>query len=164
MNISCNKCKEEKDSSHFHKNKRKKNGFEYTCKVCVKKRLEEIKIEKEEGNYIPRVERDIHKIPYGTLAYYRSSRLKRAHGIILSDYNKMFENQGGCCLICGKHQTDLNRPLCVDHNHKTGEIRDLLCSSCNSVLGYCYENIKILESAIKYIEKHNKKPTIGNFT
>ena len=45
MNISCNKCKEEKDSSHFHKNKRKKNGFEYTCKVCVKKRLEEIKIE-----------------------------------------------------------------------------------------------------------------------
>jgi hypothetical protein len=81
----------------------------------------------------------------------KNVRLKNSFGITLDDYNKMFQNQRGCCLICGKHQSNLVRRLSVDHNHKTERIRGLLCSKCNCILGNCDEKIDILQSAVDYL-------------
>lgn len=41
----------------------------------------------------------------------------------------------------------------IDHNHTTGEVRGLLCSNCNTILGLCNDNIIILQSAISYLNK-----------
>lgn len=71
----------------------------------------------------------------------RNSRLKSWYGIDLTEYNRMFEQQGGCCAICNKHQTQFKRRLAVDHNHTTGKVRALLCHICNRALGY-YEKQK----------------------
>jgi len=63
----------------------------------------------------------------------------KKYGLTLHDYYSLLKKQNMCCAICGKHQKDFNRLLSVDHDHKTGEIRGLLCSNCNSGLGfYCY--------------------------
>lgn len=78
--------------------------------------------------------------------------LKSSHNITLEDYNKMFENQDGCCKICGRHQSILKKPLFVDHCHTTGKIRGLLCGSCNSSLGFAKDDIRILENMIKYLQ------------
>ena len=46
-------------------------------------------------------------------------------------YSEAFERQGGCCDICGKHQSQLSRQLALDHDHITGQFRGLLCGGCN---------------------------------
>lgn len=69
----------------------------------------------------------------------RKYELKQRYGITPAIYQDMFEKQKGCCAICGKHQLEFKRKLCVDHNHETGTIRGLLCSGCNYSLGF-FEN------------------------
>ena len=62
-------------------------------------------------------------------------KLLKTYNITLNDYNKMFKKQEGKCGICKKHQNKLNRRLYVDHDHSTGKVRELLCTSCNFKLG-----------------------------
>lgn len=83
----------------------------------------------------------------------KSAILKYEYGITLEDYNKMFNAQGGKCAICQKHQNELKRTLCVDHDHKTGAVRELLCMTCNTELA-SVENR--LEEMTKYLNKHRK--------
>jgi hypothetical protein len=62
-------------------------------------------------------------------------KLLKTYNITLNDYNEMFKKQEGKCSICKKHQNELTKPLYVDHDHSTGKVRELLCSSCNFKLG-----------------------------
>jgi hypothetical protein len=77
----------------------------------------------------------------------------KKYNITLIEYNKLFKKQKGCCAICKKHQSLFKRSLAIDHNHETGVIRDLLCSNCNHMLGHSFENLNVLETAIKYLKK-----------
>jgi hypothetical protein len=70
------------------------------------------------------------------------------HYFTLQDYNRIYQIQGGCCKMCGKHQTALSSILVVDHDHSTKLFRGLLCSPCNISLGH-YEKIKT--TAISYL-------------
>ena len=72
---------------------------------------------------------------------HRNRALKYNFGIDLQDYSILFNKQQGCCAICGRHQSLFKRVLSVDHSHKTGSIRGLLCQHCNHQLGW-YENLK----------------------
>lgn len=65
------------------------------------------------------------------------------------EYDELLQNQGGKCAIC-KIDNDKSR-LSIDHNHKTLEIRGLLCHECNSGIAYFDENTKYLISAAIYL-------------
>jgi hypothetical protein len=80
-------------------------------------------------------------------------RMKRKYGIGVEEFDRMSANQKGLCSICGKPQQHGWR-LAIDHNHKTGQVRDLLCTRCNTVIGHMEDDIKLLQSAIKYLRKH----------
>lgn len=82
--------------------------------------------------------------------------LKRDFNISIDDYNKLFQKQDGKCAICNKHQSELTTMLSVDHDHSTGKIRSLLCSNCNLLIGNAFDNIDILNNAIKYLKNHNE--------
>ena len=58
-------------------------------------------------------------------------------------------DQGEGCAICGTTKS----PLVPDHNHATDDIRGLLCSWCNTGVGLFTDNVKSLESAIRYLKK-----------
>lgn len=58
--------------------------------------------------------------------YYQSK-----YGISLKQYNAMLNKQHFSCAICKKHQTEFKRRLSVDHNHRTGKVRALVCFYCN---------------------------------
>lgn len=58
-------------------------------------------------------------------------RLKTRYGITLEQYQELFDLQEGRCALCNKHQSDLKGRLVVDHDHKSSEIRALLCAYCN---------------------------------
>lgn len=83
----------------------------------------------------------------------RNARLQATYGITLDEYNQMLEAQYGVCAVCLKpHHPE--RPLVVDHNHDTGEVRGLLCSECNTGLGLLQDNPLILQSGIGYLVVH----------
>ena len=74
-------------------------------------------------------------------------------------YLEKLITQNNCCAICNKPEHRLLKtgdikPLSVDHNHTTGEVRGLLCNDCNSLLGFAKENVEILQSAINYLTRN----------
>ena len=83
----------------------------------------------------------------------RNKQLKQWYGITLADYNTMFQQQNGFCLICGIHQSEVNKTFCVDHDHETGEVRGLLCDQCNKGLGHFKDNPSFLEKAADYLRR-----------
>ena len=122
----CYKCKENKPEDLFYKNKSKKDGLCSLCKTC-------------------------HQI------YDKTRDKKRRYGITVKQYNKMFEKQNGVCAICHKcetrkHQSGTLRRLSIDHDHKTGKVRGLLCDKCNRLLGMANDNRVILANALYYLD------------
>lgn len=83
--------------------------------------------------------------------YRQHGQLKYLYGISIEKYNEMFAEQKGCCSICGKHQSILKKRLGVDHCHKTGIIRGLLCLNCNHALGKFEDDPKIINGALNYL-------------
>lgn len=76
---------------------------------------------------------------------------KQRYGITLEEYNKLYEEQEGCCKVCNKHQMDFKKRLHVDHSHETGQVRGLLCPSCNLAIGMLMDDPKIIKSAWEYV-------------
>ena len=87
----------------------------------------------------------------------RNTYLKRIFGISLDDYNFLFKKQKKRCAICKINQNKLHRrdkrnnSLYVDHDHRTGKVRGLLCVDCNRGLGSFRDCIENLKNAIKYL-------------
>lgn len=128
----CTKCLEYKDSKQFYKSSPKKNdGFDYNCKICRSSQRKK--------------SHDKEKT--------RNRHLKKMYGIGLDEYNSMFEMQKGNCLICSRHQSDLTYSLHVDHDHKTGRVRGLLCFNCNQLLGNARDCIEVLAQSINYLKR-----------
>jgi hypothetical protein len=85
----------------------------------------------------------------------RKNSLKKRYNITLDDYDKMFEKQKGKCGICKTPQIEIKKIFCVDHNHKTEKVRELLCQKCNVTLSY-FENYDS-KPYIEYLKKHKEK-------
>ena len=79
-------------------------------------------------------------------------------------YDKKFEAQQGRCAICGTdvlpemgHPSgETTKRFCLDHNHTTGAIRDLLCTHCNWGLGQFFDNPELLTKAAEYLIRHDQ--------
>ena len=80
-------------------------------------------------------------------------RLKnlRKYGLTIDDYAWLFKAQKGRCAICQSRPLRMGKPLGVDHNHLTGEVRGLLCDRCNSGLGFFEDNPVRLRRALRYL-------------
>lgn len=143
----CTVCKQEKDWSEYHNSRVTKDGKGYRCKPCDKEARRAYK----DNNY----ER------FKTL--YSNERRKRLYGLTSTDYKQMLYDQDYSCAICKKH-VDLNispkdkhgnKSLCIDHNHETGKVRELLCNPCNRALGFFCDDLEIVQSAANYLRKHD---------
>jgi hypothetical protein len=92
-------------------------------------------------------------------AMYRDKQLRRTFGIGSNEYDAMVAEQNGVCAICAQPETALRKgkvlPLCVDHNHRTGENRGLLCTACNIGIGSLAESPERLRAAIAYLDRWN---------
>ena len=72
----------------------------------------------------------------------RKWHYRHRYGCTLNDYNRLFRRQQGCCAVCGRHRSLFGQHLDVDHNHKTGKIRGLLCNGCNRYVGRVEKNLQ----------------------
>lgn len=86
--------------------------------------------------------------------------IKRKYGLTREDYTSKLEAQNFKCEICGEKETKIDGRtnklvlLAVDHNHKTGKIRDLLCWRCNTTIGKINENLDLIDKMKAYLIKH----------
>jgi len=83
----------------------------------------------------------------------RKSYLKRLYNISLEEYEKKLKEQNYSCAICKRHQSKFKKKLHVDHDHKTGKVRDILCAGCNVDVSVVEDRLKELQ---KYLNKHRK--------
>ena len=137
----CYDCGQELLLSQFNKNAARPDGYGVYCKKCEYARCKRYR-----------------KTDKGKKRM-RKGHLKATYGITLDEYDQMVIRQKNRCAICGKPESRSIKGavprLGIDHNHKTGEIRELLCYSCNLALGYANDDPELLRRMIAYLEKHN---------
>ena len=76
----------------------------------------------------------------------------REYGIGSHAYDMLFAQQGGKCAICDRHQSEFKRGLSIDHDHKTGKVRGLLCTRCNAHVVYLLDTApQLLDAARAYL-------------
>ncbi len=92
-------------------------------------------------------------------------KLKKQYGFGLDVYMDMYNRQDGKCYICGREgvaladKIDQRSTLCVDHCHKHGHVRKLLCYKCNHGLGYFDDDVELMLKAAAYLEEHHPENT-----
>lgn len=147
---TCTKCKIEKETKEFSKDRRRKDGLRSDCKSCWNQYKRNyrtkpdvrIRERKQVMEYISRPEIKKQRLDYARF---------RKYGISLKDFNKIFLDQGECCKICKINASPNGTNWCVDHDHRTGKVRGILCKLCNNLLGMCKDNLGTLQNAIKYL-------------
>jgi hypothetical protein len=80
----------------------------------------------------------------------RAKHFKRDYKITLEDYDQMLEHQGGVCAACSGRHKD-GRRLHVDHDHKTGQVRGLLCTKCNTAIGLMNDDVMTAMKIVSYL-------------
>lgn len=88
-------------------------------------------------------------------AYARRSTLKRRYGLTEGEYHSMLAGQDNACAIC-ESKFDGERIPAVDHCHRTGKVRAILCRSCNSAIALLGEDPKRMSRAIEYVIRHGR--------
>lgn len=73
---------------------------------------------------------------------------RAAYGLSVEELAALEERQGGRCAICGRKP---KRRLAIDHDHRTGEVRGLLCRDCNLALGLFGDDVRRLLAALAYL-------------
>ena len=82
----------------------------------------------------------------------RNVYLNFAYGISLAKYEEMLAVQNGACDMCKRLPLGV-KPLHVDHDHKTGAIRALLCRRCNSLVGFVEKHGELIPTAQQYVRR-----------
>jgi hypothetical protein len=134
----CIKCGETKPLDQFHRHSQMRSGCINKCKSCISAYGREWR--SRPGIRDRQTE---HSYTYTLLTKY---------GITRQEYDDMLAAQGGGCAICGG--LTRRRPN-VDHCHKTGKVRAILCHLCNQGLGSFRDNPDLLRKAIAYLEIHS---------
>lgn len=95
--------------------------------------------------------------PEATALMVRNQNLKHKFGISHEDFLVLYESQNGCCKICGKEllrdnpRHNVDNGSAIDHCHKTGAIRGILCHPCNKGLGHFMDDPDLLRIAANYL-------------
>lgn len=83
--------------------------------------------------------------------YDRKHNLKSKYGLSLDQFDEMVIRQNHKCAICGSILKEKKR--CVDHDHKTGKIRGILCAKCNLSLGFIENKTEFVKKAGDYLSR-----------
>ena len=116
------------------------------CRICTKESGKRFRDKLKKTN------------PEETLRRTRVNNLRHFFQMELEDYDALHAKQAGLCAICGKPERVVKRGrierLAVDHDHKSGKVRELLCGHCNKAIGLFYEDTDIMARAIHYLKRH----------
>lgn len=138
---TCATCKTTKPLDAFYK--RPDGGAQYQCKECKKAY--------ERRRYAEDPEFRARTLARQTSVSARRRATERLYGMPYGDYQRLYDEQGGVCAICKSHPH--SHALPVDHDHRDGGVRGLLCHNCNRGIGLLGDNPNRLRAAVAYLER-----------
>lgn len=167
----CNKCKLEKCVSEFHRTTNSSaTGRVGKCKTCTGAHRKETGADqryyrkwREKLKTDPKRYSDYKqmKTNWNRSEKYYDGYFKRKFSISLEEVRSMLATQNGLCANIGCDKVISLNPsgdqgkAVVDHNHKTGKVRALMCVRCNSLLGHVENDFGVVRGLIDYINKYN---------
>ena len=162
MKINCTKCGLIKPESEFFKDSRLsgRNFLTCWCKGCTAEKRRMLRNKSPESIARCRARSKQWSIdnPEKSRRGIRCATLRKKYGISADDYDEILSDQDGVCAICGADNPRIKQPgkrtdnLHVDHDHKTGRVRGLLCQPCNTSLGKMNDSPQRLRKAAQYLE------------
>ena len=135
----CTNCKERKPREGFSIRPERAGNLHSWCIECRTKNMREWRKRKKEEDIVAYRERE------------RRHNLNR-YGITPEEYDELLNEQDRRCAICAGPPTGKHKRFHVDHDHDTGEVRALLCHSCNTGLGAFREDALLLRHAADYLD------------
>ena len=138
----CSKCMISKALKHYYKDKRRASFYSW-CKKCHMNLTKSLSAKRR-------------KSPKGKL-YRRNHYLRTRYGLSTRKFLDLIKKANYCCEICRKHLYKTQQ-INIDHSHKTGKVRGILCSPCNVGLGMFQDNKKFLLKAITYLQRRSQCP------
>lgn len=168
----CTKCKLELTEDSFNKDKTRKDNLTLWCKDCVHANQkirrdnstpelkEKLKTYQREWNRKPenlQKRLDYQKTPTGKIVKWRT-KLKIRYGLTEEKYNDMLSKQDNVCAVC-KEAFESSKNRHIDHCHKSGKVRGIICNHCNRALGAVRDRVDILDSLIEYLRANEKSDT-----
>lgn len=142
MQKTCKKCLKTKPLSEFYKTSTHSDGYSWQCKTC---KSEYWKRWRKDNPVLAR-EKDIR------------GNAKKVPGATIDIRKRLYEEQDGKCAICKTPglmygEGTPKETLALDHNHATGQLRQLLCIKCNRGLGLFMDDPELLREAARYLER-----------
>ena len=167
VNKICSKCGENKPRTEYNKEHGRERAY---CKICHRAAVAKWQSDNREHqreyhaqwckdnpdkvreyakkNYHNRSEESKAK----KAIYSRKRVLESRYGITQKDWDRMHDDQGGLCALCRiPGRTGKHGKFAVDHNHDTGQVRGLLCTTCNVAIGALGETRENLQRAVDYV-------------
>lgn len=149
----CQRCKQWKDESEFNKHSAKKDGLQSWCRECVSKHCKEWYVSMPNEKMV-----EISK----TRKLWRESNPKRRRFLLVRSslkyagcsidddvLSEFLSRQPEKCEICGTPSN--GKQLCVDHDHRSHELRGYLCGKCNRWFIGQFGDVKLLSNAVRYL-------------
>lgn len=152
----CACCKQTKEVKHFSNNKQSKDGLGVYCRSCAQEKHLQWMADPAHVCKAKETQQKYWRSERGKQVS-KASDFKRLYGITIDEYDTMLESQCGVCAICKQPETIAKRfHLSVDHDHTTGQVRGLLCHSCNTAVGLLRDSAASFYAAGDYLAKHSQ--------
>lgn len=152
----CSKCGEELPltTKHFRTHKHGRDGFRADCRVC--EQMMQYRYKYKRGKKYSESKKKVYQTPKGYYSYWKS-RIKSQFNLTPEEIQEKMDILKGCCEICGDSLVDSmsTKSYHIDHDHRTGEVRGLLCHYCNTGIGLMKEDEEIMLRAITYLKEYN---------
>jgi hypothetical protein len=145
----CSTCKRILPATEFYPHKRGKFGLQPNCRTCSRQ------WHRDRPDYIRRKNAEFKK---KNPNYARNWWRKTKYGATVEQLDALRKKQNSLCVGCLATLTDNKE--CVDHCHKTGIVRGLLCDSCNVSIGRLGDNPETLRRLADYLESHHLRRKI----
>lgn len=142
----CSACGKLLALTEFYKSKQTKDGLYAQCKTCHKQRVNAW-ADANRGSLKTYLKNWQKKNPGKLAAYQRKARYKNKYGITVEEAEALLKSQGGKCKICRRKPKMQH----IDHCHKTGTVRGVLCGPCNTGLGHFGDDPDRLKAAAAYL-------------
>jgi hypothetical protein len=130
---TCTQCGILKPLTDFYKRKNRPSGHVSECKSCI--------IARNRARY------------EGSREEINDKRAAKVYGLTYEEVVEMRESSNGICQCCNRPGLHHHKRLVIDHDHSTGKVRGLICSRCNSILGFAQDDLQTLKNLIAYLEK-----------
>jgi hypothetical protein len=128
---TCSSCRLDLPVQEFARNRTAPDGLQPWCRHCRREYSRKWRLKPQR----------------------RDSEYRKAYGISLAEYDHLYRQQSGKCAICGTQDAGSRRKLrlCVDHCHRSGRVRGLLCNRCNIAVGLFNDDPCRAEKAAAYL-------------